>query len=170
MRRAREEHHIALLLPIIGYEPLSWRGAVGIAQHHSPVKHLRLALIVFRHLQTPFGKSLIKRGNDLRIVVDLDAERIGDTFAREVVFRWTKSTHEDHNVSTREPGPSNVDKVPARVANYGFEAYFDSKLVQPISEKKRVGILAVGCKQLRANRDDLRNHLRSIAFVQRIAS
>jgi hypothetical protein len=45
-----------------------------------------------------------------------------------------------------------------RIPHHGFENDFHSKLVQPLSQVKGIGVLAEGSKQFRANSDDLGVH------------
>jgi len=90
--------------------------------------------------------------------VELDAERVGDAVAREVVFGGTESAGGDDDVSAGERDADGGGEVRGVVAEDGLEGDGNTERVETVGEEERVGVGAVRRQHLGADGDDFSDH------------
>ena len=91
-------------------------------------------------------------------LANLHAESFGDGVAAEVVFGGAEAAHDGDQIGAAQRGADGVDQVALAVADDSLEGHGNADLIELFSQVKRVGVLAIGSKQLRTNRNDLGVH------------
>lgn len=80
---------------------------------------------------------------NFRIAPERNAERLGNCFAGEVVFRGAKTAAEDQDVRAKQRVLRGSDEAPEIVTDNRFSDDINPKLVELAGEVKRVGVHAV---------------------------
>ena len=163
MGRAGKQHDDSRFPVELSFQPLSRRRAPGVRQHDRSLQHVGLLGIVVRHLQPPLGKALVHRGDDFVIAFQFYAQRIGHSFAREVVFGRAQPAHEDGDVGAADRRPRYGDEVLAIVADNGLEGDANPQVVKAAGEEEGIGVLPRRGEHLRADGNDFRDHDFSLA-------
>ena len=159
MRRTGQQDDDFFFAFILPADPLSGRAAVGIGQNDGPGDHIRLLEIVGRHLfPAARRKAAFQTNDDFRIAAQLQSQRVGHSFAGEVVFRRPQTAHEDHNFRARKSEAGRPRQMFAIVADDRLENHIDAQQVQPFREVKGIRVLAEGSQQLGADGDNLGIH------------
>ena len=158
VRRPGEQHQQPLFSVILSGDPLAGRGADWIRHHRGAGQDVGLLGIVGRHLHAALGEALFEFCHDLRIALQFQSERVGHRFARQIVFGGAEAAGENNDVRTPHGKFSGCGQSFEVVAHNALEAHFNAQFIQFFGEVERVGVLTMGSKQLRANRDDLGVH------------
>ena len=148
MRRTGKQHDDSFAAFIFAADPLPRRAAVGIGENGRTGDHIGLLEIVRRHLPAPRRETLFETGNNFGIAVKLQSQRVGHSFASEVVFGRAEATHEDHDLGARYGKTSGSGEMFAAVAHDGLENHFNAKLVELLGQIKRVRVLTERSQQL----------------------
>ena len=158
VRRAGKQHQKPLLAVILSANPLSGRGAERIRQRRGASQNVGLLGIIGGHLHAALGEALFKSRDHVRIALQFQPQRIGHRFARQVIFRGAKAARENDNVRTPHREFGGRSQSFAVVAHNALEAHFNAQFIQLFGEIERVGVLAMGSKQLRPDGNDLGVH------------
>ena len=88
----------------------------------------------------------------------IEAQRFGNAFAGQVVFRGAETATDDHNIGAKECVLGGGNQVAEVVADDALEDHIDPKQVKLLGEVKRVAVEAVRGEHLGAHRDDFGVH------------
>jgi hypothetical protein len=113
VRRSGQQDDDALGAIQICLQPLSRRGAARIAEHLCAVDDVGLTRVVVRHRTPHRSEPCVYLGDDLGIAKQLDIERLGHRFPREIVFGRPESAHEDDDVRAPKRDASDTREVRA---------------------------------------------------------
>ena len=142
-----------------GVAPLAGGAAVAVGEELGAVDDLGLLFVVGRHGDAARGETFVERGDGVGVFVELDAERVGDAVAREVVFGGAEAAGGDDDVGARERDADGGGEVLAVVADDGLEGDGDAEVVEAFGEEEGVGVGAVRRQHLRADSDDFSDHV-----------
>ncbi len=93
------------------------------------------------------------------VAAQLAAQKLGDRFARQVVFRGAQSPARDDQRHAVQRIAKRFGEQIAVVADNRLANDFDADLVQLSGQEERVGVGAVRSQHLRTDGNDFRFHL-----------
>ena len=102
--------------------------AARVGNHLGPGDDVGLARVVLGHRDASLGKALVHGRDQIVVAPEFDAQRGGNTLARQVVLGRAQPTHKDDEVGTLDRGSCDGGQLQQVIANDGLESdtYADS--------------------------------------------
>ena len=101
--------------------------AVRVVEHGGAARHHRLAAVDRRHAQAALREARLDLGDDRRVLVQRQAEHLGDDVARQVVVGRPEPAGEDDEVGALERLPEDRRQIGAAIADDRLGAQVDAE-------------------------------------------
>jgi hypothetical protein len=136
-------------------------GAARIREDPCPPRYHRLLPVDRWHAQPTRGKSFLNLRDERRVLVQGQAQRLGDRFAGQVVVGGAKATREDHQLGARQGAAQNFLQPLPVIPNHALRPQFDAERHQTIGQKQGIGVDPRRAKEFTADGNDFGGHKRA---------